>query len=74
MLTRRGVGAALARGGGAGVPWATWGMTCGGPSSEPSDPARRAQGAARRFWSSPRLQRSDRGRRDTASPHGPRRG
>eukprot|EP00969_Alexandrium_andersonii_P219667 9701791-Alexandrium_andersonii.AAC.1 len=66
MFTCLGVGAARARGGGAGASWATWGMTCGGPPSEPSGPARRAQGAARRFWSSPRLRCSDKGRRAAA--------
>eukprot|EP00969_Alexandrium_andersonii_P295522 13063054-Alexandrium_andersonii.AAC.1 len=60
MFTRLGVGAARARGGGAGASWATWGTTCGGPPSEGSDPARQAQGTARRFWSSSRLHRSDR--------------
>eukprot|EP00969_Alexandrium_andersonii_P022443 982416-Alexandrium_andersonii.AAC.1 len=59
MFARLGVGAALARGGGADASWATWGTTCGGPPSEDPDPARHAQGTAHRFWSSSRLQRSD---------------
>eukprot|EP00969_Alexandrium_andersonii_P305733 13514214-Alexandrium_andersonii.AAC.1 len=59
MFTRLGVGAALARGCSAGASWATWGMIRGGPPSEDSDPARHAQGTARKFWSSSRLHRSD---------------
>eukprot|EP00969_Alexandrium_andersonii_P130601 5774897-Alexandrium_andersonii.AAC.1 len=57
MLTRLEAWAALARGCGAGASWAARGMTCGGPPPELSDPARRAQGAARRLWSSSRLAR-----------------
>eukprot|EP00969_Alexandrium_andersonii_P071461 3154663-Alexandrium_andersonii.AAC.1 len=66
MLTRLGAGAALARGCGAGASWATCGMPCSGPPSETSDPARHAQGTARRLWSSSRLRRSTRGRCATA--------
>eukprot|EP00969_Alexandrium_andersonii_P020908 914388-Alexandrium_andersonii.AAC.1 len=66
MSARLGAGAAFARGSGAGASRAARGATCGGPPSELSGPARHAQGAARRFWSSPRPRRSTRGRRATA--------
>eukprot|EP00969_Alexandrium_andersonii_P082648 3643539-Alexandrium_andersonii.AAC.1 len=66
MFACLGAGAALARGCGAGTPWPARGVTCSWPPSELLDPARHAQGTARRFWSSSQLQRSARGRRATA--------